>query len=268
MLKIVVCGASGRMGKRIISLVLSMDGVKLAGACEAKAHQSVGLDAGDITGNPKSGVVISDSLENALENADVLIDFSSKDSVVSNVRAASDKKVPVVVGTTGLTEEDKDKIRICAKTIPVLVSSNMSAGVNLLLQIAGDIALMLGEEYDIEIIESHHKMKKDSPSGTALSFAEAIKKALAAKGRNIKFIYGRQGIDVKKKKDELEIHAVRSGDVVGEHTVIYCGSGEKIEIKHTAHTRDTFALGAVRAAIWLKGRPSGFYTMKDVLFGK
>ncbi len=268
MVKIAVCGASGRMGKRIISLVLSMDGVKLAGACEAKAHQNIGLDAGDIAGHSKSGVIISDSLENTLKNADVLIDFSSKDSAVSNVQAAADRKVPVVMGTTGLTEDDRKKIRICAKTIPVLVSSNMSVGVNLLLQIVGDIALMLGEEYDIEIIESHHKMKKDSPSGTALSFAEAIKKALDGRGRNMKFVCGREGICGEKDKDEIGIHAVRSGDVIGEHTVIYCGAGEKIEVKHTAHTRDTLARGAIRAAIWLKGRPSGFYTMKDVLFGK
>ncbi|MDD5644230.1 MAG: 4-hydroxy-tetrahydrodipicolinate reductase [bacterium] len=268
MVNIAVCGAAGRMGKKIISLILSDHDVKLSGACEAKGHPDIGLDAGKITGGNENGVIISDTLALSLKNADVLIDFSSRDAVISNVQAAAAGKIPVVIGITGLTEDDKNKIRICSKNIPVLVSSNMSVGVNLLLQIAGDIASMLGKEYDIEIIESHHKTKKDSPSGTALAFAEAIKRTLDAGGRDIRFVCGREGMCGEKSGDEIGIHSVRSGDVIGEHTVIYCGAGEKIEIRHTAHTRDTFVRGAVKAAVWLKGKPSGFYTMKDVLFGK
>ncbi|MCK5160927.1 MAG: 4-hydroxy-tetrahydrodipicolinate reductase [Candidatus Aureabacteria bacterium] len=268
MINIAVSGAAGRMGKRIINVILSHTETKLVGACEAKGHGMVGRDAGEVAGAGPAEIQIVDSISEILENADVLIDFSAKEASMNNIQEASENKVAVIVGTTGLTDDDLEKLSIYAKVIPLLISANMSVGINLLLQFVGKVGVLLGKDYDIEIIETHHKFKKDAPSGTAKSLANTIKDSLREESnRKTNFVYGREGMVGEKPENEIGVHAVRTGDVIGEHTVVYSGAGERIEITHKAHTRDTFARGAVRAAIWIKDKPAGAYTMKDVLFG-
>lgn len=193
----------------------------------------------------------------------VLIDFTTPGATLMRLREAAGLGIPVVIGTTGFSDKQIDEIRNTGRKIPVVLSANMSLGVNVLLSIVEDLARRLND-YDIEIIETHHRLKKDAPSGTALAFAEA-----AAAGREVELgensRHGRHGLTGERSKTEIGIHAVRGGDVVGDHTVLYAGTGERIEITHKASSRDTFAAGAISAAKWIAAKPSGLYSMKDVL---
>ncbi|MEW6377966.1 MAG: 4-hydroxy-tetrahydrodipicolinate reductase [bacterium] len=264
MVKALVCGAAGRMGGLIIRAIHDTEGIGLAGALEQPGHKSVGQDAGAVAGVGPLQVTISDRLEEIIGPAEVIIDFTSPESTRNMVLAAQKHRKPMVIGTTALPEDVLAEIRKLAGHVPVVQSPNMSVGVNLLFTVLPQIAQVLGESYDIEIMETHHRLKKDAPSGTAMKMAQVL-----AKARNLDLAkaarYGREGLPGERTSGEIGIHAVRAGDIVGEHTVLFAGDGERIEITHRAHSRQTFAYGAVRAALFVAGQPAGLYDMKDVL---
>jgi 4-hydroxy-tetrahydrodipicolinate reductase len=264
MTRIIVTGAVGRMGSRIISLSKEYPGVQLAGALERKGSDGIGKDIGTLLGMGELRVMLSDSLDNIIEAGDVVIDFTAPAATLQNVKIAAGKGKAVVIGTTGLSGSEVEAIRQMSHEIPVVLAPNMSVGVNLLLKVLGDVARVLGDDYDIEIIEAHHRLKKDAPSGTALKMAQVIAEAVQ---RNLDevAVYARKGIIGQRSKNEIGIQTVRAGDIVGEHTVLFGGMGERIEITHKVSSRDTFARGALKAALWVTGRKPGLYDMQDVL---
>ena len=240
-------------------------GVTAGGGVEPAGSPFVGLDVYVAAGvGGVAGVPVLDDFARALEGADVAIDFTSPDASVAHAAIAASLGKGIVIGTTGLSDGQKGKLAEAARVIPVVFASNMSVGVNLMFRVAADVARVLGDEYDVEIVEVHHRFKKDAPSGTAKTLAESVASAL---GRDLKEVgvYGREGITGERERKEIGVHAVRSGDVVGEHTLVFGGIGERFEITHRAHSRDTFARGAVRAAAWVAGRAPGLYDMRAVL---
>ncbi len=261
MIKIAVNGACGRMGTRIVALVCEDTGLKLVAALEREGHPLLGKDAGIIAGCGEIDLKVTVALH---ADADVLIEFSSPESAVEIAAVCAKKKTALVVGTTGLNPQQHEKMREFSRQIPCIVSPNMCVGVNVMFDVASQMARMLGNDFDIEIVETHHRFKKDSPSGTALRLAEKICDATQKK-MDKDVVYGRQGFTGERPVNQIGIHAVRSGDVVGDHTVVFGGMGERIEITHKAHTRDTFVRGAIRAAKYLSKKPPGMYTMSDVL---
>ncbi|AKL98134.1 4-hydroxy-tetrahydrodipicolinate reductase [Endomicrobium proavitum] len=254
-MKIIICGAAGRMGQAILSVAKADENVQVVGAFEYDGSSAIG------SGTPRVAP-ISD-LEKVLPQADALIDFTSPDSALKNLKAAKKYKIPVVIGTTGFIDEQKNEIAEIAKSIPVVMSPNMSIGVNLLFKLVDEVAKKI-PDYDIEIVELHHNKKKDAPSGTAAKLAEVAAKGIGKKIESVG-VYGRHGIIGTRNQDEIGVMSVRAGDIVGDHTVYFAGPGERIELTHRAHSRDTFAAGAVRAAKWLKGKQPGLYDMQDVL---
>ncbi len=261
MIKVAVNGACGRMGSRIVSLVSKDKEMKLVAALEREGHPLLGKDVGQLVGEGEFGLKLNDTLNG---KADVLIDFSEPSSSVAKAALCASQGAALVVGTTGHTEEQLAQIKGHSNRIPCLISPNMSLGVNLLFQVVAQVARALGESYDIEIVEVHHRFKKDAPSGTALKLAQEICKATGRELKNAA-IYGRQGITGERPQGEIGIHALRAGDTVGIHRVIFGALGETIEISHTAHSRDTFAMGAIRAAKFLAGKPPGLYEMRQVV---
>lgn len=266
MIKAVVTGAAGRMGSRIISVLATAEGIRLQAAVERKGHPLVGQDAFGLAGVPSTGVLIliTDDLHAALKAGDVLIDFTTPEASIEHARVCAELKKPAVIGTTGIQKEVAEEIKKLAQHTPIILSPNMSIGVNLSFKVLVEIAKALGDDYDVEIVEAHHRMKKDAPSGTALKMAQVIAHAL---GRNLDEVgvYARKGIIGERSKKEIGIQTIRAGDIVGEHTVIFAGKGERIEFTHRAHSRDTFAAGAVRAAKWIIGKKPALYDMQDVL---
>lgn len=264
MIKIAVAGVAGKMGRRIADLILSHDKVKLAGAFEASGNSTISLDAGVMLGAKPCGVIISDNISDAMKTADVLIDFTTISSTLQNVRYCSFHNKEVVIGTTGFSSDQIAEIKSLSVKTPIVMAPNMSVGVNLLLKVLPQVAHVLGEEYDIEIVEAHHRLKKDAPSGTALKMAQVIANALNRDLDEVG-VYSRKGIIGARTQKEIGIQTLRAGDIVGEHTVLFGGIGERIEISHKVSSRDTFAKGAIRAAIWLHDKPCGLYDMQDVL---
>ncbi len=264
MIKIAVAGAAGKMGSRITALSKEYEGIYLSGAFEKKGHADIGKDVGILTGIGETGIRLSAGIEEIIDKVDLVIDFTSIESTKENLKIASAKGKAMVIGTTGFSKEDLKEIEALTKTIPCVLASNMSLGVNLLLKVLQDIARVLGDDYDIEIVEAHHRLKKDAPSGTALKMAQVIADAVNRDLDEIA-VYARKGIIGQRTKKEIGIQTLRAGDIVGEHTVLFGGLGERIEITHKASSRDTFARGALKAASWLAGKPSGLYDMQDVL---
>ncbi|NWF52755.1 MAG: 4-hydroxy-tetrahydrodipicolinate reductase [Nitrospirae bacterium] len=264
MTRIVVAGAAGKMGSRITALSREYPDLKLTGVFEKKGHNAIGKDIGPIIGIGETGIKLSDNLEDIVDNGDIIIDFTTPNSTKENIKVAYKNKKAMVIGTTGFSKEDMKEMEPLLKGIPCVMASNMSTGVNLLLKILQDIAKVLGDDFDIEVIEAHHRLKKDAPSGTALKMAQVIADALQ---RNLEevAVYTRKGLIGERSKKEIGIQTIRAGDIVGEHIVIFGGLGERIEITHKASSRDTFARGALRAALWLAGKPAGLYDMQDVL---
>lgn len=264
MKKVIIAGSSGRMGVMIMKAVKETAGLELAGAVERPDHPSVGVDAGIVAGLGENGVIVAGDLADVLSLGDVIIDFTSPQAAMKNLEIAAGAGKAIVIGATGLSAEDKGRAAELAEKTRVVMAPNMSVGVNLLFKIVGEVAKVLGPDYDVEIIESHHRMKKDAPSGTAVKLAEIIAEAL---DRNIDQcgVYGRHGLPGARTREEIGVLAVRAGDIVGDHTVLYGGIGERIEITHRAHSRETFARGAIRAAAWILSRPKGLYDMQDVL---
>lgn len=263
-IRIAVAGAGGRMGRRILSLASKDPEFQIAGALEREEADAVGIDVGSLIGQRSLGVHVTSDLEEALGSAQVLIDFTHPTAANQNLRGALRFKAGLVLGTTGLSEKIRRSLKSASRYIPILQSPNMSAGVNLLYDLVVRAAEILGESYDIEITEAHHRMKKDAPSGTALELARLI---IQAKGWDLKkaLIYGRQGETGERRKKTLAIHALRGGDMVGEHTVSFLGNGEILELVHRATSRDSFARGALLAAKFIARKKRGLYNMRDVL---
>lgn len=264
MISIAITGIAGRMGKTIAAVVDENPKTVLSGALEMAGHALIGKDASVVTGVGKSGVKVTDSLEEAFKGSDAIIDFSAPEASIKNLEFAAKSGSAIVIGTTGLSVQHRERIKELSKDTRVVFAPNMSVGVNLLFKLVAEAAKALGDDYDIEIVEAHHRHKVDAPSGTALRAAEV---AAAALGRDIDkvAVYGREGITGERTREEIGIQSVRAGDIVGDHTVMFAAPGERIELIHRAHSRSTFAGGAVRAALWLTGKPNGLYDMHDVL---
>lgn len=261
-MKICMAGACGRMGRRILELAVA-DGFEIGGAFDVPQVAGTELLVGSESGKPQPILVSSDAASE-LANSDVLIDFSVADACVSNVEVAAAARKPAVVGTTGLSDAQKSALETFARTIPIVHAPNMSVGVNLLFKLTGEVASILGLDYNIEIVETHHNQKKDSPSGTAVRLAERASEALGLEYRQ-NAVHGREGMVGARPRPEIGMHAVRGGDVAGDHTVYFIGQGERIELTHRAHNRDNFARGALRAAKFALNAKPGLYDMQDVL---
>lgn len=264
MINIAVTGAAGRMGKSIIAAIKANPLVALAGALEKEDSQSIGRDAGEAANIGPIGVKVTDSMARAFKKADVIIDFTAPDASMRNIEEAVRLKKAVVIGTTGFSTGQRSRIKELGKKTPIVMSPNMSVGVNLLFKLVRDAAAVIGKDYDIEIVEAHHRHKKDAPSGTAVRLAEVMASALD-RDLDKTAVYGREGIVGERKPEEIGILSVRGGDIIGDHTVMFAGLGERVELTHRASSRDTFALGAVRAALWVADKPNGLYDMQDVL---
>ena len=267
MIKVVVTGAAGRMGREIIRLVLATPGLALHGAVE-RPGPAVGQDAAALAALPPCGVLVVDALEKALPGAGVVVDFTHFEASAGHAERCAAAGVPIVIGATGFTAEARGRVAVAARHVPALLSPNMSVGVNVLFELVRQAAAVLGDAYDVEIVELHHKKKKDAPSGTAVRLAEVAAEALGRDAtRDLTF--ARQGMVGERPPREIGVQTVRGGDIVGEHTVYFCGEGERLELTHRAAAREQFARGAVRAAAWLPGKAPGLYDMADVLgFGK
>jgi len=262
MIKAIVAGAAGRMGKRIIHMIQQHPEITLGGAFEMPGHPGIGEDAGQVAGTGPLDVAIAGSLESAIDLGDVLIDFTSPQATLENVRMASARSLAMVIGTTGISGEMLVEVEDLAEKTRCVMAPNMSVGVNVMFKIAGEMARILGNEYDTEILEVHHRQKKDAPSGTAMMIAEAMNAEL---NNSKTFVYGRHGKETKRQPQEISIHAIRGGTIVGEHSVIFAGPDEMIEIRHTATSRKVFGNGAIKAAQFLVAKEPGLYTMDDVL---
>lgn len=261
MTRIAITGAAGRMGRRIAALALAEEArFQIVSGMEMPGHEAMGADVGTLCRAVPCGLAVSETLQGA---PDVIIDFSVPEGTLAWLDAARGHETAMVIGTTGLTESQLAEVADAAGKIAIVQAPNMSVGVNLLFKIAGQVAKALGEDYDVEIAETHHRFKKDAPSGTALGLARSI---CAATGRDVGavLVHGRSGA-CPRKPGEIGMHALRVGDTVGEHSVHFGCLGETVTISHSAHTRDTFARGALRAAEWVAGKPPGLYTMADVL---
>jgi len=261
MVKIVINGAAGRMGKHLVALAIQDPELTIVGAFERPDHPSLGKDAGLIAGAGELGVELT--TRRPVE-ADAAVDFSSRESSLEMLQWCPEQGIPLVVGTTGLGEEGAALLEAAAKRIPCLMGPNMSLGVNLLFNLVAQVASALGEDYDVEIIEAHHRHKRDAPSGTALRLGQRVAEALGLSLEEVA-AHGRHGLVGERPKAQIGFHAVRAGDIVGEHTVVFGGMGERVELRHVATSRETFARGALRAAKFLVGKPPGTYSMADVL---
>lgn len=262
-IKIAIAGCSGRMGRVLLENVALADDLVLHAALEHSASQMLGRHAGELTG-ASGGVIISSDVEAALTGADVLIDFTRPEGTLHHLEICRKLGVNMVIGTTGFTAQQRAQLGAGAQDIGIVFAPNMSVGVNLVFKLLETATRVLSEGYDIEIIEAHHRHKVDAPSGTALGLGEVVARTL---GRNLAdcAVYGREGFTGARDPSTIGFATVRGGDIVGDHTVLYAGIGERIEITHKAGSRATFALGALRAARFLATHPSGLYDMQDVL---
>lgn len=262
MVHVAILGAGGRMGRNLVRCAQQFDAMTITAAIEQPDHPALGQDIGLLAGIGASGLTVT--TPDAAAPADVVIDFTFHAAVPGNLARAVQAGQAYVLGTTGLTEDEKLAVTAASRQVPIVWSPNMSLGINLLLDLVRRAAAVLDAAYDVEIIELHHRHKRDAPSGTALGLAEAV-----AEGRHVQLkdvvCCGREGIGPERPRNEIGLHAVRGGDIVGDHTVIFAANGERIEFVHRAASRDAFARGALRAARWVQGRAPGIYPMRDVL---
>lgn len=264
MVRAVMAGIAGRMGSRIAQIIGETEGIELVGGFEHPQNPKVGRDIAEAVGGPPTGMLIAPGILDVIDKADVVIDFTSAASSLENLRAAASRGKPIVIGSTGFTAEQMAQAKALTTNIPCLITPNMSMGVNVLFKVVADVARMLGDDFDVEIIEAHHRFKKDAPSGTAVKLAQVIAEAL---DRNLDEVgvYARKGLIGERTRKEIAVQTIRAGDIVGEHTIMFGGLGERFEITHKAHSRDNFARGAIRAALWIVNQPPGLYDMQDVL---
>lgn len=262
-MRVIVTGAGGRMGRNLVCAIGEQDGMELVGATERPGSEICGQDAGKTAGLQEFGVPIVDNIQDCPE-ADVLIDFTAPEATLLHADFSADRGMSMVIGTTGFAEKQLRQLRDVLADLPALMASNYSVGVNLALQLIGQAASVLDEDYDVEIIEAHHRHKVDAPSGTAISMGEVV---AASRGHELKdvAVYAREGITGERIKGNIGFSSIRSGDIVGEHTAIFAGLGERLEIRHVATDRMAFARGAIRGALWLQDKPPGFYDIRDVL---
>jgi 4-hydroxy-tetrahydrodipicolinate reductase len=267
MIKAIVVGACGRMGKLLVNGIAQADDLELVGAIEASGVSDLGKDAGEIAGAGILGVeVVDDSrLSEVMEKGDVVISFiTSTAAALEHLRAAADNGKPMVIGTTGFTDEQLETVKELTAGIPCVMAPNMSVGINVLLKVVRDVASVLGSDYDVEVIETHHHFKKDAPSGTADRIARVIADALD-RDLNADGIYGRHGFVGARTQKEIGIHAVRAGDIIGDHIVLFGGVGERLEITHRAQSREPYVNGALKAARWVVSAPKGLHDISEVL---
>jgi 4-hydroxy-tetrahydrodipicolinate reductase len=261
-IKLAVIGAGGRMGRRILALAIESGRFDIVAAIEKPGHPDIGKDSSLAAVSGPTHVMLTDIFPTV--EVDVAIDFSLADAMDRTINHCLENHIALVSGTTALSDEQREKLKAASKKIPILHATNMSVGMNLLFSLVGKVASTLGDEYDIEIIEQHHRFKKDAPSGSALTLAENI---CHETGRSFpeSLVFGRNGKEALRHKGAITVHAVRAGDITGIHSIIFGTLGETITLNHTANSRDTFAHGALRAAEWLVGKKTGLYSMADVL---
>lgn len=264
MTRIAVTGAGGRMGKILIEAIALVSNAQLTAAIERPDSSLVGADAGELAGVGKNGISVVGSIEEVINEFDVLIDFTAPAATLANASVCRAAGKAMVIGTTGFNEVQKKELLGAQEDIPLCISSNYSVGVNLCFKLLETAAKVLGDEVDIEIYEAHHRHKVDAPSGTALSMGEVVAEAL---GRDLKqcAVYGREGQTGARSRETIGFATVRAGDIVGDHTVMFAADGERVEITHKASSRMAFARGAVRAALWSAKQTAGLYDMRDVL---
>ncbi len=262
-MNVAIAGAGGRMGRTLIEAVLGSKELRLSGALEVGGSPVLGQDAGQGLGQ-RCGVSVVSDPSAALDGAACLIDFTRPEGTLAHLGACVDRRVKMVIGTTGFTPEQARRIAAAAENIAIVLAPNMAVGVNVALRLAATAAGALGDSYDVEIIEAHHRHKVDAPSGTALKFGEVVAKAL---GRDLAShaVHGRRGETGERDPLSIGFHAIRGGDIVGEHTVIFAGQGERVEVSVRSSSRTTYASGALRAALFLAGRDRGLFDMQDVL---
>ncbi|HID94596.1 MAG TPA: 4-hydroxy-tetrahydrodipicolinate reductase, partial [Candidatus Latescibacteria bacterium] len=260
MIRTIVCGIAGRMGKRLTTLITKSEDLRLAGATEVSGHPAIGQDMGAMIGTAPFGVTIVDDLESIIDNGDVVVDFTAPQASLNNAKICASKNKAMVVGTTGFTEAQLTEFKRSVAGIPCVFSPNYSVGVNLLFKLVEKVASIIGEEFDIEIIEAHHRFKKDAPSGTAKRLAEVVGQVLSRDLERV-LIHGRSGRTGERSREEIGIHAIRAGDIVGEHKVFFGGMGESVELIHRVTSRDTFARGALRAVRFVAEAQPGLYDM-------
>jgi 4-hydroxy-tetrahydrodipicolinate reductase len=264
MMKVIVAGAAGRMGRRIGFMVGQHPSLTCAGAFEAAGSDFIGRDAGELAGIGANGVLIAEGLESVIDAGDVIIDFTFHQATLAFARLAARHHKAMVIGTTGLSADELAELAELAKNFPCVQAPNMSVCVNVLFKLVQKTAAILGPDYDIEIVEAHHNKKKDAPSGTALKLGELAAEGVGSRLEEVG-VFERSGIIGERKPGEIGIQTIRAADIVGEHTVYFAGPGERIELSHRAQTRDHFARGATVAAAWLEGKANGIYSMFDVL---
>ncbi len=262
MINIAVTGAAGRMGRTLVEACTRVEGLRLSAALERAGNAAVGKDAGELAGVGKLGVIIRAGFDGA--EFDVLVDFTSPEATLANLDHCRQHKKKMIIGTTGLDEAGKSRIATAAKEIAIVFAPNMSVGVNLCFKLLETAARVLGDDVDVEITEAHHRYKADAPSGTALRMGEVVAKVLQ---RDLKEhgVYGRHGISGERARKTIGFSSIRAGDIVGDHTVLFAGGGERVEITHRAESRMPFVSGALRAARWLADKKHGLYDMQDVL---
>lgn len=262
--RLAIGGAAGRMGQSLLRVSAEHPDTEVVAALEHASSPALGEDSGLLAGIGGNGVKVTDGLPQQENGPDVLIEFTTPEATLAHVRLCRQRGLAMVIGTTGLNEEQKRAIAQAAVEIPIVMAPNMSVGVNLMFALMRTTARVLREDYDVEIIEAHHRHKVDAPSGTALRLGEIAAEEL---GRSLAVdaVYGRQGQVGARDKNSIGFATIRGGDIVGDHTALFAGNGERVEISHRASSRQTFAGGALRAAIWLMDQPPGLYDMQDVL---
>jgi 4-hydroxy-tetrahydrodipicolinate reductase len=264
MINAIVTGAGGRMGGRILSMIAADHYIQAVGALEQNGHACIGRDVGDGLGLGKTGIVIEEDLAACIEKGDVIIDFTHHEASLKHLEIAVEKNRAIVIGSTGFSVEEVKKIRGLAANTRCVLAPNMSVGVNVMFKVLEYVAGILGDEYDVEILEAHHHLKKDAPSGTAVRMAQIIADKLNRDLEQVG-VYVRKGMVGERTKTEIGMQTLRAGDIVGDHMVMFGGVGERLEFIHRAHSRDNFAKGAIRAAKWIVNQPNGLYDMQDVL---
>lgn len=264
MIRAAVAGIGGRMGSRIAQLIRETEGIELVAGFEHPDHPKKGKDISEVIGGAPSGQTVAGSIQEVLGTADVVLDFTNAATSLTHMQAAAKSKKAMVIGSTGFSPEQMQEARALAQEFPCVLAPNMSVGVNVLFKVVADLAQLLGDDFDVEIVESHHRFKKDAPSGTAVKLAQVIADAL---DRNLDEVgvYARHGLIGERKGKEIGIQTLRGGDIVGEHTIMFASLGERIELTHRAHSRDNFARGAIHAAQWIVHQPPGLYDMQNVL---
>jgi 4-hydroxy-tetrahydrodipicolinate reductase len=263
-IRVMVTGATGKMGRRVVALVHADPELELVGAVTHTTHGALGRDAGEVAGIGPIGVVLEHDCTRTLSRAHVIIDFSVADAALAYIRLAAAQTKAIVVGTTGFTALQHEEIRRLSQHMPCFVAPNMSVGVNVMLHVLRQLVTSLGPGYDVEILEAHHRTKVDAPSGTALRMAAIVAEAQGNHLDDVA-VYGRRGMMGRRSDTEIGIQVVRAGEIVGEHTVLFGGPGERLELVHRSQSRDTFASGALRAAKWVIQQPWGLYSMEELL---